>query len=237
MLYSDEFIESIIESPVERIVEICKVPVEFLNSMYESDNEITKEDYDELIVTYSLVQSIFEEKILDSDMDSVFISGNIINDCRQLYNYFNTILNEFISEEANLRVQSLTSKFKSKLGSGFAYEFTQGDIDRIQTLINELRGEISKSDFIASEHKSRLLKRLEHLQAEMHKRMSDLDKFWGLVGDAGVAIGKFGNDAKPFIDRIREITDIIWRTQSKAEELPSSTQNPMLPSMTPQSKE
>lgn len=230
MLYSDEFIESIIENPVEKIVQICKQPVEFLVMNHEAN--ITKKNYDELIETYSLVQSIFEEKILDQVVSPLTFSGSIIPDCAQLFNYFSAILEAFISEEANLKVQSLTSKFKSKLGSGFAYEFTQGDIDRIQTLINELREKIKKSDFIASEHKSRLLKRLEHLQIEMHKKMSDLDKFWGLVGDAGVAIGKFGNDAKPFVDRIKEITDIIWRTQSKAEELPSSTQNPMLPNMT-----
>lgn len=58
--------------------------------------------------------------------------------------------------------------------------------------------------------------------------MSDIDVFWGLVGDAGVAIGKFGKDAKPFVDRIREITDIVWRTQSRAEELPSGTPTPLL---------
>ena len=53
--------------------------------------------------------------------------------------------------------------------------------------------------------------------------MADLDRLWGLVGDAGVAIGKFGKDAKPIVDRIREISDIVWRTQSRAEELPSDT--------------
>jgi hypothetical protein len=72
------------------------------------------------------------------------------------------------------------------------------------------------------------LKRLESLQAEIHKRVPDLDKFWGLIGDAGVVIGKFGKDAKPIVDRIREIADIVWRTQFRAEELPSGTSSPLL---------
>lgn len=58
--------------------------------------------------------------------------------------------------------------------------------------------------------------------------MSSLDKFWGLVGDAGVVIGKFGKDAKPMVDRIREITQIIWSIQARAEELPSNTMMPLL---------
>jgi hypothetical protein len=58
--------------------------------------------------------------------------------------------------------------------------------------------------------------------------MSDLDRFWGLIGDAGVVLGKLGNDAKPFVDRIKEIADIVWNTQSRAEELPSGTRPPLL---------
>ena len=33
------------------------------------------------------------------------------------------------------------------------------------------------------------------------------------MGEAGAAIGKFGKDTKPFVDRIRELFDIIKRTQ------------------------
>jgi hypothetical protein len=55
-----------------------------------------------------------------------------------------------------------------------------------------------------------------------------LDRFYGLVGDAGVLLGKFGRDAKPFVDRIREIVEIVWRAQANAEELPSSVRSPSL---------
>ena len=58
--------------------------------------------------------------------------------------------------------------------------------------------------------------------------MSNIDQFWGLVGDAGVALGKFGEDAKPFVDLIKEILDIIWRVQSNAEELPSGSTQALL---------
>ncbi|MFV0597847.1 hypothetical protein [Shewanella sp.] len=95
-------------------------------------------------------------------------------------------------------------------------------------MINELREHISGSDLFEDNHRSRLLRRLESLQSEIHKKMSDVDKIWGLVGDAGVVIGKFGKDAKPFVDRIKELSQIAWKTQARAEELPSSSQNPLL---------
>lgn len=58
--------------------------------------------------------------------------------------------------------------------------------------------------------------------------MSDLDRFWGLVGDAGVAIGEFGADAKPIVDRIRELTGIIWRAQARAEGIEGSDDPPLI---------
>ncbi len=60
--------------------------------------------------------------------------------------------------------------------------------------------------------------------------MSSLDKFWGLIGEAGIVLGKFGKDAKPFVDRMREIAQIIWRTHARAEELPSGSPFPLLQS-------
>lgn len=117
---------------------------------------------------------------------------------------------------------------KKILNKGFFYEFSDGDLDRVQSLINELREQISGSDLFEDNHRSRLLRRLESLQSEIHKKMSDVDKIWGLVGDAGVVIGKFGKDAKPFVERIKELSQIAWKTQARAEELPSSSQNPLL---------
>jgi hypothetical protein len=235
MLFTDEFIFGIVEKPIESIIEVCKVSFQLRKG--KSYAQLSIEDHDVLLECYALIQSIFEDDLLVPITRPISFTGDRTNDSKKIIDYIATIYKHFTAQETNLRVQSLSSKFKTKLGSGFTYEFTQGDIDRIQALINELREQISKSDFIEESHKSRLLKRLEHLQAEMHKRMSDLDKFWGLVGDAGVAIGKFGKDAKPIVDRIKEITDIIWRTQSKAEELPSSIENPMLPSSSTETDE
>lgn len=123
---------------------------------------------------------------------------------------------------ANL--DDLEEEYSVLLNNKFCYEFTDGDLDRIQTLINELRELISNSELFETDHQRRLLKRLEKLQSEMHKQMSNLDVFWGLVGEAGVVMGKFGNDAKPFVDRIREIANAVWRTQTVAEELSTDSE-------------
>ncbi len=87
---------------------------------------------------------------------------------------------------------------------------------------------MGKSNFLEKNHRSRLLNRLEALQQELHKKQGNLDRFWGLVGEAGVAIGKFGDDAKPFVSRIKEVINIICRTQSNAEALPDGSKPALL---------
>ncbi|KEF32622.1 hypothetical protein D777_01256 [Marinobacter nitratireducens] len=43
-----------------------------------------------------------------------------------------------------------------------------------------------------------------------------------------MVLGKLGKDAKPIVDRIREVAEIVWKTQARTEELPSGTDNPVL---------
>ncbi len=167
--------------------------------------------------------------------ESIIFSGNDTKNFENILAYLCKVL---ISTEALVdyefkesRKEELSSRIEERLralNKGFYYEFTSGDIERIQEIINELREEISNNPSFEPEHKQRLLKRLEILQSELHKKMSDLDRFWGLIGDAGVAIGKFGMDAKPIVDRLKEITSFAWKAQAHREELSSDSAFPVL---------
>lgn len=138
-------------------------------------------------------------------------------------------LAESASAEISLtRIEEMRGRFRAELGAGFFYEFSQGDLDRVQELVNELRFEIAKNEDLESDHRERLMRRLEKLQTELHKKVSSLDRFWGLIGDGGVVFGKLGKDAKPMVDRIREIAEIVWQTQARTEELPSGTLPPLI---------
>lgn len=164
--------------------------------------------------------------------DRIEISNNLITVSQDIGKFF-TLLEKEIDEKLRTDlVEDSRNRFNTLFNNSFSYEFSQGDLERIQNLINELRVSISKSELFTADHRQRLLKRLEKLQGELHKKVSNLDRFWGLIGDAGVALGKFGNDAKPIVDRIREISEIVWRTQARSEELPSGATTPFLPNKT-----
>ena len=226
MIFSEDFIASVKADPIRGAIQIARKAEEFAT---EESQGWSEAEYDAFMEAYALMRELMDSGLLPIEFPNLNITGDRTSDCLNIRKFLsNNIEEHCVKEAAQLKMASLRSHFKTSLGSGFYYEFSQGDLERIQTLLNQIRDLISVSVALEADHKQRLLKRLEKLQAEIHKKVSDLDRFWGLIGDAGVVLGKLGTDAKPIVDRIREIADIVWRTQSRTEELPSGTQIPML---------
>ena len=224
MLFDENFLEFIKEKPVEGVLELCEITRKNL----VLGNNWTKRDYEVLLEALALISCLDEMGLISRTYSIPTIDGVLSRDCDAVNRYLLAIGELYKAEESKLKLQNLKAHYSINLGGAFSYEFSQGDLDRVQVLINELREYVSKSLGFEEKHKQRVLSRLEKLQTELHKKVSDLDRLWGLVGDAGVAIGKFGEDSKPIVDRIREITEIVWRTQARAEELPSGSPLPEL---------
>ncbi|AZN37189.1 hypothetical protein [Iodobacter ciconiae] len=235
MLFSDEFIATLKEDPVRGTISLCGKTFEHLD--LESQEGWRDSDFTILIEAYALLVEVIESGLLPVRLEYPVIANGGSNECGTLFEFIHEVREICVGEEAKLLVSALRNRFKTSLSSGFLYEFSQGDLDRVQALVNQLRELIADAGHFEKEHQQRLLRRLEKLQSELHKKVSDLDRFWGLIGDAGVVIGKLGEDAKPIVDRIREITDIVWQTQSRAEELPSGTKLPQLEHRSPASIE
>lgn len=228
MFFSEKFIATVEDNPIGGIVDACNMIFDRIDALLEGGH--WNEDTHELLWEgCSFIQVVIDSNELDIDTTLPEATGDINENCDKLYNgYLALVKSTFEEHSIKLKVEAYTSRYNTALKSSFAYEFSQGDLDRIQLLVNELRDHISENKKLDDDHKRRLLKRLEHLQSELHKRVSDLDRFWGLVGDAGVVLGKLGDDAKPIVDRIREMAEIVWKTQARSEELPSDSSNPMI---------
>jgi len=229
MIFDDEFIEKL---PVDSWDAIKEVK----SCFNDWDNEIRDDQevgyYEEYLKAFAFLNSFLQKINFKGEAPQLSLAKNKsyqINDIRSFFNDKNRELFKEFEVAANETLfKDTQAKYSAKLGAGFAYEFSDGDLKKVQTSINELRYLISDSEIIEGNHKQRLLKRLERLQSELHKKMSDLDRFWGFVGDAGVVMGKFGKDAKPFTDRIKEIMEAVWNTQARSEELESGSPNPFL---------
>lgn len=227
MLFED-FVEQLNESPLEGIDAVCKKTRELLAQYEYETSEWSDSEHKILWEACSLINLTVEYNYFVLYPTLPMPTTNINRNCQELIEYINRIEEIIKSECLSLDIEKYKNLYSAQFNKAFAYEFSSGDLNRIQELIGELRIQITNFKDLDDKHRARLLSRLEKLQSELHKRVSDLDRFWGLIGDAGVVLGKFGTDAKPLVDRIVEISKIAWNTQARAEELPSDVSNPLI---------
>jgi hypothetical protein len=222
-MFTDEFLASLSTDPIAGAVTVCDA------ALHEVENNQSWDySYEPLMESFALIDGMIEAGMLTPKAKVPTLMGDPNSDSSRVYEYLREVKTECVERASLMKVASMKAHYRAALGAGFAYEFTDGDIERIQGLLNQLRTQVVESNLFEKDHQRRILARLERLQSELHKRTADLDRFWGMIGDAGVAIGKFGKEAKPFVDRILDLTDIIWRAQSRAEELPGGTPTPLL---------
>lgn len=225
MSFDEDFLSKIADDPYLAVVNVVN---EVASKAMNGPHLRAFEEYELILEGYSLVLTIIETYDLGYPDSTPRLTGDRKRDATMMFDYAAMCKKEFQSKVASKNLDNRIAHFRGMLGVLFTYEFSEGDVSRIQILLNELREKITSSTIIEKGHKRRLIERLEKLQIELHKKMSDLDRFWGLVGEAGIVMGKFGKDSKPLVDRIREIADIVWRTQSRTEELPSNTPPPLV---------
>ena len=220
--------------PLEQVFQIAQFILNFINFDSARKKLIVDCSYEEAIDLYGLfissVHNTKDQNILDA-FPTKNLGGDRLSDLKSIYDVCHkaqdtipSLLDIYGTQDM---LNSSINKYSTLLGNVYHYQLTDGDISRIQKLINEIREELTSSKLIPEDHKHRLLKRLEKLQVELHKQMSDFDRFWGLFVESGTMIGRFGREVKPIVDRFRELADIFWRSQARAEELPSNSPLPI----------
>lgn len=225
-----EFIENLPENPFETGVQISDV---ILSSHNEFIEDYSEEDLEAYLKPFGLFQSLAEANGWSYDYPKITLDIN--KTIREIVAFFSNQKEKLKAKsdlyklnQYNLKFEKIKSQYDTHFGKLFSYAFEEKDTDRIQLLLSELRDVVTTSEDLEEDQKDRVLKRLEKLQEELNHNISDLDRFWGLVGDAGVVMAKAGKEAKPLIERIREVTSIIWKIQSRTENLPEDTPQPLI---------
>lgn len=229
MLFTRDLVDGLPADRHEALRAVCDRFFDFHNSISVGEESLSVEEY---VEAHAVLSTLLEVMEVPYEIQPIDV-GLVVSSPRSIVNgvveSFSAVHGELTKEGARQALDAAQELVRLAYVKRFGYEFSQGDLERVQTLLNELRAGIQESIVFAEEHKRRLLLRLEKLQAEMHKRVSDLDRFWGVIIEAGVVLGRFGKEVKPLTDRIREILQIIWTTQAGSLGLPSTTPFSILP--------
>ncbi|WLH71963.1 hypothetical protein PSH70_18485 [Pseudomonas fluorescens] len=224
MSIPQDILKTVGDNPVEGAIAICRFALDHSKEL----SDWTEEIHGVLLEATAAIMSLEEHDLIANNNSHPDVEGHMGYVCNNMTRFLQDSLADFVGQSSAKKLEALKKSFGISLANGFAYEFTDGDLNRIQEIINELRDLLKKDSALDDGHKRRLLKRLEELQKELNKKVSSLSHFYILMGDFGVAIGKLGKDSKPFTDRIGELLDFAWKAQARAEQLPSSAENPML---------
>lgn len=231
-MFDENFIQNLPDDPGFAGKKIYDSLMQIVDQI-DTHTMIKKDAYDIVIKGLAILQAFAESFEIDIVLPK--LGSNLDHNIYVIKDFLSTISAIFERSYLDTYYQHFKKLIQKKFPRLPIYKFTDGDLVRIQTLINELRTFISDTKGLAESHKSRLLDRLEKLQSELHKSVSDLDKFWGLLIDASIVLKIMGENAKPIVDRVKEIIDIVWGIQIRVEELPSNT--PLqLPSITQDAK-
>ncbi len=118
---------------------------------------------------------------------------------------------ELVSRHSRSYLETKTEEYLALFAKAQVYEFSETEFKRVQDLLNELRELIKASSLIGEEHRRHLLRRLEAMRGELHRKTNDIDRFWGFLGEAAITIRKFGQDLQPITERVLELGNIVLR--------------------------
>ncbi|NKI49784.1 hypothetical protein HFV06_13940 [Pseudomonas fluorescens] len=228
MAIPSEILQQVRDNPIDGCVAVCRYALKEVEQVSQYSGDWTEDNHSVLLEATAILLQLEEESIITTMVAHPDIDGGMGYVCNQLRKFLQEVQSDLVGKASTSKLESLKKHFSVSLTNGFGYEFTEGDLKRIQQLINELREMVRANTELDDGHKQRMLKRLERMQSELHKKMSDISRFYELLGDAGVALGKLGEGAKPIVEAIKELTGLAWKSQARAEQLQTDAKNPML---------
>lgn len=111
----------------------------------------------------------------------------------------------------------------------FLFELSDAETKRIDELLGDIRNIVRESTVISDEHKRRLLKVVNSLQAEVDKEYSDFRVFLDGMIEVSEAVGEAGENVKPVFDRIKEVFGIADTVRKAKEALEAPFRPKALP--------
>lgn len=219
-----EVLEAVKENHLEGALEACS----YVEDAIADHGDWLEGEHHLLLQVVALLSSLRDAELIHYSSFEPVIDTDFEVACQNMIQFVREVRTALTAASATERFSNYKAQFSLTVANGFGYVHADGDIKRVQTLINDLRERIQAANLLDEEHRQRILKKLEALQAELHKKVSDFDRAYGLMADAFVLVRKLGEDAQPIVERVKEIVQICWGTQARAEGLPSGTEMPFL---------
>jgi hypothetical protein len=180
----------------------------YLVSYYEG-NLKSENDPNKLARFYALMRKMLSNNKVGIEMPK--LDATIFNNLRP---HIDTYLLQAKIAAADMEVEQVESACLSGI------KITAGQVVDIQERLNGLRDAITESDLFDEKHKQRILKKVELLQYELHKKITNYDSMLVNTLRLGRTLGGFGKDSMPFVKMVKELFGVLQGCDKELEALP-----------------
>ena len=208
MYIKDEFLHSNFDDPRLHLKDMLKTTLVDMQKSYQ--NHPNNLDYYDSVDTLNAIAEFANSYGISNE---ILYQGHRSN-AKEILDVLNKYYLDVVAKETSSQYKNIFAKQ--------IYSFSDEEYNSIQNSINNLRTKIQKSTDFDANHRERLLKKLEELQKELHKKMSSFDKFLGGFLSMAHTLGLSAQEAKPFTDDVKDILDITLNAKSRGENLPES---------------
>jgi multidrug efflux pump subunit AcrB len=208
-MLDEEFFSSLPSDDVEAILTI-------VSNFEKSRTENT--DLDSYIQIYTSIKQLAQN--IDIKFVDVSFVGSDDDNRNRINGFIKRIFDQAKMINISRKLGVEEQKFKSIRNNVYEYEFKDDDYEEIQRLINKMRELLQQSQVISDNHRYRLLNRLEVLQKELHKKVSNLDRALGFLLDVSIIVQQTGEGVKPIADLAKEISKILTQVIFVSQGIP-----------------
>lgn len=209
----NSFINPLLEkNPYIALQTICSKYLEYHNTTLHLEDNQTDDNYGEAIKAYSIFYSW--AKKWDIKVATIQLTANRTKNIDLIRDQANIIKGQAEKIFSEIALKEAIERTDALFGNIGSYEIGKDDLNNIQTSINAIRDLVSKTKELEKNHKERLIKRLDELQVEFDKKMTNFDKFWGFAIESRMYMSIMSKDAKPFLQNINIIVGIVANIMS-----------------------
>ena len=137
----------------------------------------------------------------------------------QVEHVVDEVLNVVEKFELELAIQTGVNEIQSRVEQNFV-SLTKSQVEEIEAHIKNAREKIRDTKTFEEKHKRHLLVRLEKLQSEINKKISDLDVMLAGVAEVTVVAGQSAKNLNPVVEIFQKIFQVADRGSEEPLSLP-----------------
>ncbi len=223
--FDEDYLHSLPTDPVAACTTICADAVAFYKEQLAESGAVTLiEDHEVYLRAFALLNAYTATHPHDYSQPLPELTRSPEQNSRAILKYMHE-LKQFLQKKAvEGQLDSMRTEYSLLLEKGkVRYKFNDDDKRNIRRDIHMLRQFVTGHPKIEQQQRTRMLTRLGKLETELGNPEPDLDRFWGLVGEASLYAVKVQENADTIVNGIRRMLAVVWRVQCESTKLPTET--------------